>query len=200
MTKTITRLFDSFSDAERAVDELERMGVPHGEISLIAQNSTGAHSHRVSDGHGAGEDAAAGATAGGALGAAGGFLAGLGFLVIPGFGPVVAAGWVATTLAGLAAGAAVGGATGGLVGVLTHADIPEEEAHIYAEGVRRGGILVSAKVEDEQAPAVEAMMSRLNAADIRARGRAYREEGWSPNYGGDGMRRSQDGAQDRPAR
>jgi hypothetical protein len=176
------------------VAELERMGVAHRDISLIAQNSTGAHSHRVSDGHGAGEDAAAGATAGGVIGATGGFLAGLGFLAIPGFGPVVAAGWVATMLAGLATGAAVGGATGGLVGVLTHAELSDEDAQTYAEGVRRGGILVSVRVDDGQAPAIEQMMRRLNAADIRARGRAYREEGWSPAHGEDGLRRTQDGA------
>ena len=30
MSKIITRLFDHFSDAERAVGELERVGVPHG--------------------------------------------------------------------------------------------------------------------------------------------------------------------------
>ena len=187
-TKTISRLFDSFREAEGAVDALERMGVPHGDISLIAQNSSGAHSHRVSDKHGAGEDAAAGATAGGAIGAAGGFLAGLGFLVIPGIGPIVAAGWVASLLAGLAAGAAVGGAAGGFVGVLTHADIPEDEAHIYAEGVRRGGILVTARVDEREAAAAEAMLIGMNAADIRARGRAYREEGWAPNYAEPGGR------------
>jgi hypothetical protein len=78
------------------------------------------------------------------------------------------------------------------VGVLIHANVPEEDAHIYAEGVRRGGVLVSVRVDDAQAAAVEAMMSRLNAADIRARGRAYREEGWAPNYDEESEHRMQD--------
>ncbi len=55
-------------------------------------------------------------------------------LAIPGLGPVVAAGWLAST----AVGAAVGGATGGLLGALKEAGHSDEEANVYAEGVRRG--------------------------------------------------------------
>jgi hypothetical protein len=97
-------------------------------------------------------------------------------------------------LVGLASGAAVGGATGGLVGALVHTDMSDEDAQTYAEGVRRGGILVSVRADDGEVLAIEQVMMRLNAADIRALGRAYREEGWSPVYGEDGVRRTQDGA------
>ena len=55
---------------------------------------------------------------------AAGLLAGLGVLAIPGLGPVVAAGWLASTTLGVMAGAA----TGTIVGALTEAGVSEEEA------------------------------------------------------------------------
>jgi hypothetical protein len=70
-------------------------------------------------------------------------LAGLGLLA-PGLGPVVAAGWLAAT----AVCAAAGAATGGIVGALTEAGVSKEDAPLYAEGVRRGGTLVSARAPD----------------------------------------------------
>ena len=85
----------------------------------------------------AGAGAGFGAVAGGALGA----LTGLGLLAIPGVGPVVAAGWLVATLTGTAAGGAAGGANGGLM----QAGVSKEEADVYAEGLRRGGTVVTAR-------------------------------------------------------
>ena len=85
------------------------------------------------------EDAGKGAGIGAAVGGVGGLLTGLGLMAIPGVGPVVAAGWLAATAAGAVTGAAVGGAAGGIIGGLTDAGVSEDDAHVYAEGVRRGG-------------------------------------------------------------
>src|SRR6201995_3581959 len=140
MSRTITRLFDNFADAERAVAELERMGIPHRDISLIGANADKAHDHRgpYDDGRTAGDhaarDAGKGAATGTAIGGVGGLLAGLGLLAAPGLGPVVAAGWLASTLGGAGVGAAAGGAAGGMVGALTHAGESDENAQVYAEG------------------------------------------------------------------
>jgi uncharacterized membrane protein len=71
-------------------------------------------------------------------------------------GPVVAAGWLVSTLAGAAAGAA----TGGVIGALTQAGVSDEEAHVYAEGLRRGGAVVSAKVSDADAGRLQAILDR----------------------------------------
>lgn len=187
MSRTITRLFDTYADAERAVAELERLGVPHRDISLVANNTHGAHDHHggftSEDGHTTGDHAAAdagkGAATGGVVGGVGGLLAGLGLLAIPGLGPVVAAGWLAATVVGAGVGAAAGGAVGGLVGALTHAGETPENAEVYAEGVRRGGTLVSVKAHDDQAAAVEAALHNYNAITAETRGGAYREAGWS---------------------
>jgi len=51
---------------------------------------------------------------------------------------VVAAGWLVATAAGAVVGAAAGGAAGGIVGALTNSGVPERQANVYAEGVRRG--------------------------------------------------------------
>jgi hypothetical protein len=114
MTVTISRLYDNHSDAQRAVQRLESAGVPHSDISIVANNSdswfnTDKKVDRDRDGvddraEGAGKGAGIGAGVGGAAG----LMAGLGLLAIPGLGPVVAAGWLAATAVGAAAGAATG--------------------------------------------------------------------------------------------
>jgi hypothetical protein len=182
MTTTISRLYNSHADARRAVQELEAAGVDHGDISIIVSNADNAYDEKTKtfpdrdlDGRddraeAAGGGAAIGAAAGGTVG----LLTGLGLMAIPGIGPVVAAGWLASTLAG----AAAGGATGGIIGALTQAGVKDDEAEVYAESLRRGGALVSARVADADAPRLQAIMDR-SAVRIADRAAAYREAGWS---------------------
>ncbi|MDA9454485.1 membrane protein, partial [Bradyrhizobium sp. CCBAU 21359] len=102
MTVTISRLYDNYSDAERAVTRLEGAGVAHSDISIVANNSDnwyGSRSGKVDRDRDGVDDRAEGAGTGAGIGAglggAAGLLAGLGLLAIPGLGPVVAAGWLA---------------------------------------------------------------------------------------------------------
>jgi hypothetical protein len=179
MTVTISRLYDSYSDASGAVTRLEAAGVPHSDISIVANNSDNWYNgdgkvDRDRDGvddraEGAGKGAGIGAGVGGAAG----LLAGLGLLAIPGLGPVVAAGWLAAT----AAGAAAGAATGGIIGALTQAGIADEDAHTYAEGIRRGGTLVTARVADSDRSRLEAALSQ-SAIDVGQRRAAWQKSGW----------------------
>src|SRR6195952_1640130 len=171
MTVTISRLYDNYADAQAAVRGLESAGVPHSDISIVANNSdnwygTDKTVDRDRDGvDDRAEGAGKGAGIGAGLGGAAGSLAGLGLLAIPGLGPVVAAGWLASAAVGALGGAAIGGAAGGLVGALTHAGIPEEDAHVYAEGVRRGGTLVTAKVEEDLVPTARRILSDDRSVD-----------------------------------
>lgn len=174
MTKTVSALFDTYSEASSAVSALETAGIPHSDISIVANNSDNWHSESN-----AGTGAGAGAGAGAAVGGVGGLLTGLGIMAIPGVGPVVAAGWLVATAVGAVAGAAVGGAAGGLVGSLTSAGVPEHDANVYAEGVRRGGTLVTAKVDDARETEARSVLLRQKAVDLNTRGRIYRESGWS---------------------
>lgn len=162
--RTITRSYETYEAARRVVDDLQAAGFPAANISLIGR-------HASTDNSNAGEGAGIGA----ALGGAAGLLAGLGLLAIPGIGPVVAAGWIAST----AAGAAAGGVTGGIIGAFTSAGEDEESANYYAETVRRGGSVVSVKAHEDQAPAAEAIMDGAMPIDRDARLADYRNEGWS---------------------
>ena len=177
MTKTVSALYDTYDAARSAVSALEAAGIPHSDISIVANNSESWHrDDRESN---AAEGAGTGAAVGAAVGGVGGLLTGLGMMAIPGVGPVVAAGWLIATAVGAATGAAVGAATGGIIGSLTEAGIPENDANLYAEGVRRGGSLVTARVVDERASEVQAILNRNKSVDLNARGRLYRGEGWS---------------------
>lgn len=173
---TVTGLFDHYSDAATAVAQLKAAGVPENDISIVSNNSDGRYED---DDNGAAEGAGTGAGVGAALGGGAGLLTGLGMMAIPGVGPVVAAGWLAATAAGALAGAVVGGAAGGLIGALTDSGVDENDAHVYAEGVRRGGTLVTAKVDDARAGEAEAILQRSNWVDLSARRSAYENEGWS---------------------
>ena len=113
MTKTITKLFDTYADAQKAVEDLKAFGIPESDISLVASAPADIRNRgreTVADDRAgeAGHDASKGAGIGGVLGGAGGLAAGLGLLAIPGLGPVVAAGWLISTAVGAAAGAAAG--------------------------------------------------------------------------------------------
>jgi hypothetical protein len=186
MTVIISRLYDDYEAASQAVRDLEAAGLPSTEISIVANNSdnwySGDRSSRRTDRVDRDRDgvddrtegAEAGAGIGAVLGGTAGLLAGLGVLAIPGIGPVVAAGWLIATGAGLITGAAAGG----LIGALTQAGHTKEEAHVYAEGVRRGGTLVTARVPDGERTRYEAILDR-SAINIRERGEAYRREGWT---------------------
>lgn len=177
MTKTVSALYDTYDAARSAVSALEAAGIPHSDISIVANNSESWHrDDRESN---AADGAGTGAGVGAAVGGVGGLLTGLGMMAIPGVGPVVAAGWLIATAVGAATGAAVGAATGGIIGSLTEAGIPENDANLYAESVRRGGSLVTARVVDERASEVQAILNRNKSVDLNARGRLYRGEGWS---------------------
>lgn len=185
MSRTVSRLFNTHTQAMTAVSELEGAGVPHRDISLVASNVDNwhdGHRHHTADldnDNETAEGAAEGATAGGLIGAGGGLLAGLGMLAIPGLGPVVAAGWLVSTVVGAAAGAVAGAATGGVLGALKDAGHSDEDAHVYAEGVRRGGTLVSVKAKDEDAARIEQLLNQHQGVDAGARGSEYRAAGWS---------------------
>lgn len=169
--KTVAKVYDSYAQARAAVDALEKEGFSATDVSIVANKHVSADYADVDDV----SDAAKGAGIGGALGGGAGLLAGIGLLAIPGLGPVVAAGWLASTAVGIAAGAA----TGGIVGALVDAGIDRAHADVYSESIRRGGTMVSARVRDEDAPRVEAILGTYRPIDPVTRGDEYRKAGWT---------------------
>jgi hypothetical protein len=187
-THTVVALFDDYREAESAVRDLEAAGVPSTDISLIANNASNRYGDYPqyeavrtdradttdTDTKDTGAATGTGAGIGAVLGGAAGLLAGIGALAIPGVGPVVAAGALASTLAG----AGVGAVVGGLVGALVEAGIPREHADIYAEAVRRGGTLVTVRVDDAMRDRVSDILSRHAPVDIEERAQSWRQAGW----------------------
>jgi hypothetical protein len=204
MTKTITRVYDDYAAAESAVRELEAAGLSDSNIGIVASNAEGWHKPGAGNvdpkhdkaRHG-NDDRVTGAAAGGGLGAVAGgtagILAGLGMLAIPGIGPVVAAGW----LAAAATGAVAGGATGGIVGALAGSGTSKENAELYAEALRRGGAIVTARVPDDEESRYARIMDR-SAIDMSQRAAVYRNSGWkgydpaAPAYDAEQIRRERD--------
>jgi uncharacterized membrane protein len=174
-TRTITALFDTYQTAADAVRRVEAAGVPHSEVSIVS-NDPANREYTSDDAH---TGTAAGASLGTVLGGGAGLLAGLGMLAIPGLGPVVAAGWLASTLVG----AGVGAAAGGIVGSLTDAGISHRDAHVYAEGVSRGGTLVTVRTDDTRASQVASLLDDEGAVDLQTRESEWRASGWNGTYG-----------------
>jgi hypothetical protein len=94
---------------------------------------------------------------------------------IPGIGPILAAGPIAAALAGAGAGAVAGGLIGGLIDM----GVPEEHAEYYAESVRRGGALVTVRVDESRTDEAERILGEHSAYDIEDRAVQWRSEGWT---------------------
>ena len=169
MTRTVSKLYDSYSQAQRAVEALEQAGFSSSEVSLIS---------RYRDDNTLADDASGtttGATAGAVVGGGAGLLAALGVIAIPGIGPLVAAGVLATTLVGAAGGSVVGG----LIGALTDYGVSEDDAHVYSEAVRRGSSLVTVRTDDDRLATADAILNAHTPVDVGQRRQAYMKSGWS---------------------
>jgi hypothetical protein len=167
--KVFTRVYDTYSQAEQAVGALEAAGVASSDISLVANKVVSDKYDKVDEVSGT----ATGAGVGAALGGGVGLLTGLGLMAIPGLGPVVAAGWLAAT----ALGAAAGTAAGGLIGALAEAGVPERDAQVYSEAVRRGGTLMTVRTDMSDAQ-VNSLLDKYGPMDPNSRRIEYEQKGW----------------------
>lgn len=187
MSRTISRLYNDYPSAQLAARELQTAGLKGGDISIVASNAEGWYKDDTSNAkhvdirHDKDRDgvddrkegAAKGAGIGGVAAGAAGLAAGLGLLAIPGIGPIVAAGWAVSTLAGVAAG----GVAGGAIGALVESGVSKEDADVYAEAVRRGGALVVARVSDSEAARYQAILNR-SGVSVSERVKSWRTAGW----------------------
>ncbi|MDP1910437.1 MAG: hypothetical protein Q8K85_19220 [Hyphomicrobium sp.] len=137
----VSAVFDNRMEAERAVSQLRNAGVQDSKISVIAQSE--GESAVTTDG--SGEEVAKDVIGTAALGAGAGTLLGIAALAIPGVGPLVAAGAIASTAIPGAAltGAAIGAAAGGLTGLLKDHGVDESDAAYYEGQINQGGVFVS---------------------------------------------------------
>lgn len=152
--RTVVGVFDDTASLERAYRSLVDEGFRAEDISVVRQ---GEPAPPMSAGETkSGTGTATGATAGAVLGGVAGLVA----LAIPGVGPFLAVGPIATALGAVVTGGAVGGLVGSFVGL----GVPKERAEEYEAAVRRGGTFISVKTDDAEAGARAAELLRRQGA------------------------------------
>jgi hypothetical protein len=161
MKTTVAAAFSKYDQAERAADQLIDEGVERDALSIMASGPDG----------GAPAESELGQTAsrirsGALVGGVAGAVLGVTALAIPGLGPLLAAGPLASAL--LAGGG--GAATGGLLGALTGAGLDRDTAEYYASGVEQGGAIVVVETDPERAAHWEKRLRDLDARDVRTGG------------------------------
>lgn len=137
---TVVGVFDNPTDAEEAINGLKVAGFTPDSISVVAKDRAVQRDLTEASGNEAGQGALVGSLGGGTLGAALGWLLAGGTALIPGVGPIIAAGVFGATVGG----ALIGGTLGGITGALAGAGIPEDESAEYGEHVKSGNSLVTA--------------------------------------------------------
>jgi hypothetical protein len=163
MLSRVSAVFTNRAQAEQALMELRRLGVSDAKLSILSPRNM--HPELAGGGGGAVTDRVQGndvaeATGKGLLGGAGiGALFGLAAMLIPGVGPFVAAGALATALGAVggtvAAGAIVGATSGAIAGALAKAGYNEHEANWYAGELERGAMMVAVDTQGVMIPETE---------------------------------------------
>jgi uncharacterized membrane protein len=184
--KTIAALFERFEDADSAIHDLQQRDVEIDDISVLARDRAVQERLRgkdtaftASSEDIATADVSAGAGTGAFVGGLGGLLIGLSTLAIPSFGEVYAIGALAAIFSSTVAGTALGAMGGGLLGALAHWGVPEEQAATYAEGIKRGGILVAVQTSENSATQIKDVFHQAGALDIDVLAERLRSSGWN---------------------
>jgi hypothetical protein len=161
--KRAVGVFPNYRDTELALLELQSAGFPMNKVSVVGENLdrgeiAGAGVSKTTDEQ-VGGGAKAGATAGAVTGGLIGLLGSIGALAIPGVGPIMAGGALATLLADTAVGGAIGAAAGGLVGALVGLGVPENKAKVYSDRLSRGEYLVFVEGTDAEIGTAQGILS-----------------------------------------
>jgi hypothetical protein len=182
--KQIVALYDHFADAKAAVAEIIQAGAPGDRIALLANDSNGDHpSLSINPAYAReqfDEDSTAqpgiitGAEIGIGLGGVLAFLATVAPFSIPGVDALVAQG----TLITIVVGAVVGGVIGALIGFRTDHRVSAKDVELYAEGLKRGGTLLTTIVPADAAAKLSAILKAHSPAALDERPAEWTAEGW----------------------
>ena len=187
--KTVAGIFLSRDAAGRGISGVRQLGVRDDAINVLAPEVAARAVERVSadEGEQPGIGTAIGAVIGGATGASIGMPIGaaIATFVVPGIGPIIAAGALGAALFG-AGGAAIGHS---LEEHLTHG-ISRDELFVYQDALRRGRVVVLVQVDnDSDAQTVREALDAAGAESIDAAREAWwvglRDQEASAYRGGD---------------
>ena len=142
--RTVVGIFRQRSQAEAAIAELEQAGFSRDQIGVAVYDEEGT----IVPG------ATVGALAGGVVGSLVGLL---GSFLVPGAGPILVGGFLASLV-----GAGIGATAGGIIGALQGIGVTEQDAHHFDAGLRAGGTLVAVSAKNRIADAL-AVLQRHEA-------------------------------------
>lgn len=134
--RTVVAIFSTFKHADAAAGALRDAGFPLADVSVVTRPPGTPPQVKAADTQ-THNTAATGAVGGAVLGA-------LAALVIPGIGPVLAVGPIASALSGAVGGATIGGFIGSFMGL----DVPKDRAERWEAHVRQGGVFVAVRTPD----------------------------------------------------
>lgn len=182
MTKTIIALYDHRSDAETASRDLQAAGFESSAIEILS------HGDLIGGNWGSGSGMTDTTTGDASLGAAGGMARtdlSTGYVAspntVPGSGigsSGIGTGTTATGSTGYTS-STTGTGSGGMLTRLAGWGVPNQDAQVYAEGVRRGGSLLKVRLDEDDVDRAMEVLERGNVVDVEERGSAYRESGWT---------------------
>jgi uncharacterized protein (TIGR02271 family) len=185
--KTIVALYDTETEAETAVTALEQAGVSRGDVSIVTRQrgtATGLSDDEVDrmGDHGAGSGLTDSSTHGSrSLSDRMGMgddedraSVGRGLHALPGIGRARITGPLISQFGGTGRGV-----NGGLVPALQGLGVPYDDAEGYAEGVRRGGSLIVARVADTRVDDAIHALERHVPVDLESRRGEWRTGGWT---------------------
>jgi hypothetical protein len=142
--RAVAGVFHSRENADRGYSELRRAGYSPDDINFLTPGASEEqiHSTPVSLTEQPGMGKAIGGVVGGALGAAGGFPLGVGLTaLVPGVGPVLAAGLAGMALLG-AGGAVAGAKAGAAAEDESTVGLPADEVFFYEDALRQGRTVI----------------------------------------------------------
>ena len=136
----VVGIFQDREAAEQAVDALHQSGFASDKIGFVIRGSEEVAGGMITDTQGTKDvkGALSGAVTGSVVG---GLLAAAAAFLIPGVGPVLAGGILASFFGGAIAGTAVGG----ILGAMTGLGISEDEARFYEKQFHEGRAIVAVK-------------------------------------------------------
>lgn len=173
MSKTIAAIFDNYSNAERAAQQIKDQGLRTDDISIVTRQdeeenngkgmfmgmgNMGANMMEGKSEGGANDNISNGVISGGILGGLAGLLIGAGSMAIPGLGIIAAAG----PITGLISGAVTGGIAGGLIDL----GIPENKSQQYETDIKAGKTLFSMRTDDDKIDQIGTILRNNGAASV----------------------------------
>jgi hypothetical protein len=174
--EAITGVFNSQTQAEKALTDLQRAGIAGDRITLLTPGSNdkiAAETKTVpaDTTEQPGMGGAMGALLGGGIGLTGGSIL---MALIPGVGPVTAFGLLGAAVLG-AAGATIGASTGNKVERSSSEGIPEDEIFVYEDALRKGrSVLIALADSSDSATRIRETLTGDGAESVDA----AREQWW----------------------